>query len=831
MSDPGSTRECTVCQQSIAGASVGERSDGPFCSIGCREINRLLGDDSRSDRPATRSSAGESVPDGVTRTFLRIDGMYSPTCEAYLEQVADAQSGVVAAEASYVTETVRVDHDADTVSTDELRDALSRTGYTAFLRSDASADGDSGGTRRSREADGLRKRRSDEVLGLRYAAGVVFGAFLMVPYVAIMYPAHLAPYFDATFLNAFEGAFQLNGSSGFLFLRVYFVLTAIVLFFTGMPVLRGAYISLKMRRPTTDLLVAGTIVSAFCYGTGAVLFGENNIFYDLTLVVAAVVSGVSLYETSIKQRALERLTALTVSQVNSARRLSDSGDTTEVTVDALRPGDRILVRAGERIPVDGILVGDDCSIKEAVVTGEALPVAKQTGETIVGGTVVTDGAAVVEVGTPVTSSVDRITESLWSIQSADHGIQRRADALAYRLATLVAAVAVTVGTWVVVTGDSLSVGLMAGLFALLVATPWALGLATPLSVATSIRDALEHGIVVLDDTIFERLREVDVVVFDKTGTLTTGEMEAVEVDVPEAVLTDAAALERRAAHPAAAAIVSAVESKADNPVQRTGSGHPDGDRTTDATAPAERDVRKFQTHATGVSGTVDGREVLVGSLDLFAERGWTVPAEVESRTNKARGFGRLPVVIGRDGRANGLVVVGDNPRKGWLDTVTDLHERGIEVAVLTGDDEEATSFFANREAVSYVFADVPPEGKAEAIRRFQRDRHVAMVGDGTNDAPALAQADLGISLGSGTALAADAADIAIVDDDLSLVNETFEFARMARRRVRQNVGLAFAYNAIAIPVALVGVFNPVTAAISVAVCGGLLAVNSSRSVF
>jgi len=828
MSDDSPTGECDVCHQPIAGDSITGDSDGLFCSTGCRDIHRLLGDTDTTDRLDVEPDTDRSLPDGVTRTFFRIDGMYSSTCEAYLEHIADTQSGVVTAEASYITETIRVDHDADTVSPDDLRDALSRTGYTAFLRSDASADGDASGTRRSREADGIRKRRSDEVLGLRYATGIVFGAFLMVPYVAIMYPAHLAPYLDAAFLDAFEGAFQLNGSSGFLFLRIYFVLTAIVLFFTGMPVLRGAYISLKMRRPTTDLLVAITVVSAFCYGTGAVLLGDNNIFYDLTLVVAAVVSGVSFYETSIKQRALERLTELTVSQVNSARRLDDGDDATEVSVDSLAPGDRILVREGERIPVDGTLVGDDCSVKEAVVTGEALPVAKRTGDEIIGGAVVTDGAAIVEVGDPVTSSVDRITDSLWSIQSADHGIQRRADELAYRLVVLVAVVAVAVGVWTVASGGPLSAGVMGVLLALLVASPWALGLATPLSVATSIRDAMERGIVVLDDTIFERLRDIDVVVFDKTGTLTTGEMEVVDVDASDEALADAAALERHAAHPAAAAIVSAVKSKAgDAEAAQTDGGRVDDTGTT----PAGRDVRDFQTHATGVSGTVDGRDVLVGNLDLFAERGWTVTSEIQAKAREARGFGRLPVVIGRDGRADGIVVVGDNPRQGWLDTVTGLHERGIEVAVLTGDDEEATDFFAEQDAVSYVFADVPPEGKTEAIRRFQRDRRVAMVGDGTNDAPALAQADLGISLGSGTALAADAADIAIVDDDLSLVETTFELARAARLRVRQNVGLALAYNAIAIPVALVGLFNPVTAAIAVAVCGGLLAANSSRDLF
>ncbi|PHQ45501.1 copper-transporting ATPase [Halorubrum sp. C3] len=828
MSDNSPISECDVCQKPITSDSITADTEESFCSTGCQDIHEMLREPDVSDHPEVQSDTDRSLPDGVTRTFFRVDGMHSPACEAYLEHIADEQSGVVAAEASYVTETIRVCHDADAVSVDDLRDVLSRTGYTVFPRSDVNPDGDASGTRRSLEADGLRKRRSDEVLGLRYAAGIVFGAFLMVPYVAIMYPAHLAPYLDVTFLNTFEGAFQLSGSSGFLFLRIYFVLTAIVLFFTGMPVLRGAYISLKMRRPTTDLLVAVTVVSAFCYGTGAVLVGDNNIFYDLTLVVATVVSGVSFYETSIKQRALERLTDLTVSQVSNAQRLDDNEDVTEVAVDSLEPHDRILVREGERIPVDGTLVGDDCSVKEAVVTGESLPVAKRTGDKIVGGAVVTDGAAIIEVGDPVTSSADRITDSLWSIQSADHGIQRRADNLAYRLVILVGIVATTIGAWTVANGELLSSGVMSVLLVLLVASPWALGLATPLSVTTSIRDAMERGIVVLDDTIFERLRDVDVVVFDKTGTITTGEMDVVEVNASDEALSDAAALERLAAHPAAEAIVAAVESTAgDSSTPQTGAG---SINQTGVTAD-RRDVSDFQTHATGVSGTVEGREVLVGNLDLFAEQGWTVTASVQKQAREAREFGRLPVVIGFDGQTDGVVVVGDNPRQGWLDTVTSLHERGIEVAILTGDDEEATEFLMEQDAISYVFAGVSPEGKIEAIRRFQLNQRVAMVGDGTNDAPALAQADLGISLGGGTALAADAADIVIVDDDLSLVETIFELGQAARRRVRQNVGLAFVYNAIAIPAALIGLFNPVTAAVAVTVCGGVLALNTSRSLF
>ncbi|TKX73743.1 cation-translocating P-type ATPase [Halorubrum sp. GN11_10-6_MGM] len=817
MDRSNATAECGCCGRSIRGEPVrGERGTA-FCSSGCRDIRRTLGPaaeggaDSASEPGGSPRAASPAAPDGRVETFFRIDGMHSPTCEEYLESVADSVSGVSDAEASYVTETVRVAHDPEAVSAGELRESLSRTGYTAFLRDDA-ADSETGSAeaRRSREMSGSRKRRSDEVLGLRYAAGIVFGAFLLVPYVSVMYPTHLAPYLDLAFLDAFEGAFRLTGASGFLFLRVYFVLTAVILFFTGMPVLRGAYVGLKMRRPTTDVLVAVTAVSAFAYGTGAVLLGDNDIFYDLTLVVAAVATGVAFFEASVKRGALDRLTELTVSQASEARRLDADGEPRQVSVGMLAPGDRILVRAGERIPVDGTLVGDDCTVKEAVVTGEALPVPKRTGDEVVGGAVVSGGAAVVEVSDPVTSSVDRITDSLWSIQSADHGIRRRADRLASRVAWALAALAVTVGVGAFAVGRSGPEAAMTALLGLLVATPWALGVATPLSVATSIRDAMERGVVVLDDTIFERLREVDVVVFDKTGTLTTGEMDVVSTDAPDGALAAAAALERRAAHPAAAAVVSAVDGV---------------DGRADATQP---DVREFRTHAKGVSGTVDGREVLVGSLGLFVDEGWRVAADVESAAREARGFGRLPVVVGRDGRAEGLVVVGDEPREGWAETVASLRERGVEVVVLTGDDPEATDFFAEQEAVAHVFAGVPPEGKTAAIRRLQRDHRVAMVGDGTNDAPALAAADLGISLGSGTALAADAADIAIVDDDLSLVETTFDLAAAARRRVGQNLGLALVYNGIAVPVALVGLFNPLTAMGAVVVCGGLVGLNASR---
>jgi len=764
-----------------------------------------------------------------SQTFLRIDGMYSATCEAYLESLAETQSGVISAEASYVTETIRIDHDPATVSKDTLRDALSTLGYTAYLRDDASTEADTAGgtTRRSREMGGIRKRRDDQLLGMRYSVGFLFGAFLLVPYVAILYPAHLASIFDWQALAIFEGAFRLNSEGAFVFLRLYFVMTGIILVFTGLPVLRGAYISLKMRRPNTDLLVAITAVSAYLYSTAAVVLGQNDIFYDLAIVVTAAVTAMVFYESSIKQRALDRLTELTISQVERARTYDADGTTQDVRVEDLEAGDVVLVRQGERVPVDGELVEDSCTVDEAIVTGESLPVVKRAGDDVIGGSIVTDGAALVRVGPDVTSSIDRITTAVWDVQSATHGVQRHADRLASYAVFLVVGAAVAVGgVGAIAFGMGLPDAVLLALVVLLAGSPWALGLATPLSVAKSLSSALRRGIIIFDETVFERLRDVDIVVFDKTGTLTTGEMEVIEADAPPELLDAVAALEQRASHPAANAIVTAFADR-DGGDDREERSSPADDTDVDGAAGADR-IREFTNHRSGIEGVIGATSYLVGNLDLFAERGWTVDDDIRSRVADAQGFGQLPVVIGRDGAAEGLIVVGDEPRDGWDDTVSRRGERGTEVVVLTGDDEEATDFFKRHDAVTHVFATVPPEGKTATIRRLKSDGPVAMVGDGTNDAPALAAADLGISLGGGTALAADAADVAIVDDDIRSVETAFDLAGAARRRVKQNNLLAFSYNGIALAALAVGFFNPLTAAAAVIVSGGLIAVNTRR---
>ena len=755
--------------------------------------------------------------------FLQVDGMHCATCEAFLESIAEDCAGVTDAAASYVTETIRVEYDHTSISADDLCDALNPLGYTATRR-DSGSDGPTTAVGQSRRQDETGGRDIDEVLGFRYAAGVIFGTFMLLPYAVLLYPAQLSSFFGDGTLGMYASASGIGGGDGLLILPLFLVLTGVVLVFTGLPLLQGAYVSLKMRQPNTDLLVALPVVSAYVYSTLAFLLGRIDVFYDLTIVVAASVVAAIFYESLSKQRAMERLTDLTISRVTDARRYGADGTTTRVDVNDLESGESVLVREGERIPVDGVLAEGECTVDEAVVTGESLPVLKRAGDDLVGGAVVTNGAAVLTVSDSASSSIDRLITSVWNLQSGDHGVQRQADRFASFVIPVVMGGAVLAGGWSLMMGVGVPLAVLTTLSVLLVGCPWALGLATPLSVATSIEEAVTRGIVVFDETVFERLRNVDIVVFDKTGTITTGRMEVLEADAPVDLLGAVADLEQRASHPAADAIVTAFaqEEQADDVPRADG-----GVANEDDHERAGR-ISEFTSHATGVEGVVNDSRVLVGNLDLFADLEWSVSDALETRATEARDVGRLPVIVGRDGRAEGVIVVGDEPRAGWDDTLTQLRARNMEIVVLTGDDEAATEFLDDHSGINHVFAGVPPAGKTATIRRLQSRGQVTMVGDGTNDAPALATADLGISLGSGTALASDAADIAIVDDDLSAVETTFDLADAARRRVKQNNGLALLYNGITIPLASGGLLNPVFVMVAVVASGSLLAANSFR---
>ncbi|MFC7323874.1 heavy metal translocating P-type ATPase [Halorubrum rutilum] len=867
-----SAPDCTLCELPTDGVDVVDDAGNEFCCPGCRDVYAALGDaevdadavrerrragEAGEEAGATGDGPGDEVPADHEATFLEVDGMHCATCEAFIETVATRTDGVSAASASYVTDTVRIDHDPESVSTDDLAEAVSGLGYSAYDREDA-----------------FSRRRADNMATARLAAGVLVGMAVMLQYIVIIYPTYFAfPFYNERTLEYLGQA--MSSTSGTYFFIVIAVLTTVVLFVTGKPILRGAYVSAKTRSPNMDLLVAIAAVSAYVYSTLAVIFVESpSVYYDVTVAIIVIVTVGNSYEDSIKKRATELLSDLTAVQVDSARRVvggddagggdapdpAATGETEEVAIDALDPGDRLLVRAGERVPVDGEVVAGDAAVDESVVTGESMPVRKTAGDDVVGGSVVADGSLTVAVGPDASSSLDRVAELVWDLQSGNHGVQKLADRLATVFVPVVLAVAVAAAAANLALGNGVTEAMLVGLTVLIVSCPCALGLATPLAVAAGIRDALERSIVIFDDTVFERVRDARTVVFDKTGTLTTGEMEVISADVDDDLLRLAAALEERSAHPVGRAIAAARASAGEGPSALAGGdetagggtavadggsaesaspgGGADGggasaDDAGDATEAGDAGdavaVTDFESHARGVSGTVDGTEIVVGHPALFDERGWTVPDAIREAVAEARDVGRVPVAVGRDGAAEGVVVVGDELREGWEETVTALDDSGVDVVILTGDDERAATVFAEHDAVSSVFAGVPPEGKAETIERLKARGLTVMVGDGTNDAPALAAADLGIALGGGTAMAADAADVAIVDDDLGSVATVFELSRAAGRRVKGNVGWAFLYNAVAIPLAVTGLLNPLFAAVAMGASSLLVVTNSSRA--
>ena len=789
--------------------------DGEFCCRGCLTVARSLDDvEDLDDLDERRPDAAPSDEfDGET-TFLHVDGMHCATCESFLEMTAGEQEGVAAAEASYATDTIRVDYDPDAVSADELPDRLSVAGYSASDRADPDADED------------------DAVVRFLIGGGF-FGMMAMLWYVVFLYPTYFG----------YEPFLDLGGVSGtYLFAQIW-VFASVVLFYTGYPILRGAYVSLRARQPNMDLLVSLAAASSYAYSTLALLVGRTDLYFDVTIAVILVVTAGNHYESIIKRRATGMLADLTTTEDRTVR--TEAGET--VAADAVDPGDRLLVRPGERVPFDGTVAEGTAAVDEALVTGESLPATKREGDAVRGGTVVTDSPVVVEVGEDAASTLDTLVRLLWEIQSSRSGVQRLVDRLATVFVPLVVAVAAVGAAATLALGSAPIDAALIGLTTLIVSCPCALGLATPLAVAAGIRDAAERGIVVVSDAVFESAAEVDTVVLDKTGTLTDGEMRLLDATASEGTAVErvrkrAAAVERASVHPVAEAIVSGVlgdsegrtveRPATDGGAATAADSAADGvGETDDAPAPSVPSATDVDVFDRGVAGRVDGDEVVVGHPDLFDERGWPVSDRLREAGAAARDRGNVPVYVGWDGGVRGVLTVGDEVRDGWEAVVADLDADGRRVVVLTGDAPAAARRFADHPAIDEVFAEVPPEAKAETVRRLGADGSVAMVGDGSNDAPALAAADLGVSIASGTDLAADAADAVLLEDRLSAVPELFAVTRGTNRRLKQNLGWAFVYNAVAIPLALSGVLNPLLAALAMASSSLLVVTNSARAVF
>jgi Cu2+-exporting ATPase len=823
--------DCTLCELPVDGHGVSDDDvEGQFCCRGCLDVYRTLGDvDTETLREERRSERASDPPEDAETTHLSVEGMHCSTCELYLEATASDQAGVHTAEASYATETVRVVYDPEETTTDALADALSGMGYRARHRDEDDIEGPGAAS--------------------RLLVGGIFGMMAMTWYALFLYPTYFG--FDPIVeLGTFDGAY-LYGQLA--------IVTAIILLYTGRPVLRGAYVSLRTGRPNVDLLVTVAATAAYLYSTARLLTGGTDLYYDVTIVVVLAVTVGTHYESRIKHRTAGLLADLTELQVSEATRV----DGESVPVADIEAGDRLAVDPGERIPVDGTVREGTAAVDEALVTGESLPTTKRPGDEVRGGTVVTDTPLVVEAGERAESTLDRVVELLWDVQATRPGAQRIADRLAVVFVPLVLVISAVVGVGLLLSGAPLQSAMLTALVVLIVSCPCALGLATPLAVASGLQSAADRGVVVTTPALFEHGNDVETVAFDKTGTLTDGEMAVREVtttaDGPAAgdatgergsseqtLLGLAAAVERHSSHPIAEAVVAEASDRGvDGPDGRAGAATDGGGQTLDPSDSGGQTldpsggefspepgtdhggtVASFEQYTRGVAATVAGQRVVVGHPDLVREEHTLGPA-VERAVERARERGDVPVVVGRENRAEGVIAVGDTPRSGW-EAVVERVGDGREVVVLTGDEGAAADRLREHPDIDTVFAGVPPDAKAETVRRLAATGTVAMVGDGSNDAPALAAADVGIALESGTKLATDAADAVVLGDRIDRVPAVFSVAGGTARRIRENLAWAFAYNGVAIPLAALGHINPLLAALAMASSSLLVVTNSAR---
>ncbi|MFB6137077.1 MAG: heavy metal translocating P-type ATPase [Halobacteriaceae archaeon] len=819
------TGTCDLCGLDTDGGPVTAPDlAGSFCCRGCLEVSRHLDDvdgvsaDAVRDRATgDRAATAPADPGGdradLATAYLSVDGMHCTTCEAFLGLRGDAVDGVHAVDASYATDTVRVTYDPAVLGEQALADRLSGYGYTARVESPDAPD------------DGARGR--DEATVQRLLVGGALAFLLMPWYVFFLYPSYVG--IETGILTA-----DMTTPLGlYLPMSIVGLFSAGVVFYTGWPILRGAYVSLRTRRPNMDLLVAVAVLSAFAYSTLALATGSIHLYYDVAVVVVLVVTAGSYYEGRLKREATGLLSELTAMRVTEAERRRPDGSTETVDVSALSGGDEVVVRPGERVPVDGTVVEGVAAVDESVVTGESLPGTVRPGDRVVGGSVVTDSALVVAVDAGAASTLDRITAMVWAVQSDRPGVQRFADRLATVFVPAVLLLAAAVAGWRLTAGATVATALLAGLTVLVAACPCAMGLATPLAVAGGLRDALRRGLVVTNSALFEAAPDVDTVVFDKTGTLTTGEMTVRSVAGDPSALADAAAVERRSTHPVAEAVVSAAESGEPVPggeptATDGGDAAPaatDGEVSAPtASGPSPTDVTDFAQHpGEGVEATVDGERVVVGTPALVERECGPLPESLEDAVGATRAAGDRAVVVGRDGAPAAVLTVGDRERDGWTAVLERFADR--RVVVLTGDDESAAARFREHPAVDDVFAGVPPDGKVATVRALEGT--TAMVGDGTNDAPALGAADVGVAV-AGTARAADAADAVILDGELGDVPAVFDLATATRRRIRENVTWALCYNGVAVPLAAAGLLNPLLAAVAMAGSSVLVVTNSRR---
>ena len=751
-----------------------------------------------------------SAPQDLKVT-LPVEGMTCAACQANVQRALAAAPGVAKAAVNLMTHEATVHYDPAATDPARLVAAINDTGYVSHL---PGADGPAGAADDQQEQSQAREYRSllrKSIVSLAVgAAAMVASMPLMVPSAS---PGASGPHgghgsdpfvawtmrvLDPPMRAAFPALYAIDAAA-LLFLLL--ASTTFVMAWAGRHIYVRAWKGLRHRTADMNTLIAVVTGAAFLYSVAATyapdLFAADgaraDVYYEAVVIIIALVLLGNAMEARAKRNTTRALRDLARLQPSTARVRRDGGDI-DVAIADVRSGDLIIVRPGERIPVDGVIRSGQGAVDESMLTGESIPVEKQPGDRVIGATINNAGALEIEATSIGAASVlARIVTLMKEAQGSQAPIQRLADRISAVFVPVVVSIAIaTFALWMIVpAAPAFGAALTAAVAVLIIACPCAMGLAVPTAVMVASGRGASAGVLIKGGEPLERLSGVDTVVFDKTGTLTEGKPAVVDSHVigdRDAILGWIAAVESKSEHPLARAVVSFVSN---NPA---GAGR---QAVTDFMAIAGR----------GVFATVDGHRVIVGTQSLLADSNVdTAPLAPTLASWSARAY--TVVLAAIDGRAVAAFGIADTLRANAKTIVDSLRRRGLDVVMLSGDRKATAEAIASEVGIGHVIAEVLPDGKVAAIKSLQQQGHaVAMVGDGLNDAPALAQADIGIAMASGTDIAGEAASVTLMRSDLAGVEQAIVLARKTMRTMKQNLFWAFIYNVIGIPVAA-GVLYP-----------------------
>lgn len=733
--------------------------------------------------------------------LMPISGMTCASCANAVQRAIGKLDGIKEVNVNYATEKARVIYDSSQTRISEIKNAVTKAGYKPL-------DVDS---QDQVDQDKERKAKEEKALWIKFIISVVFTVPLMYVAMGHMIGLPLPEVID-------PGAQPLN----FGMLQLLLVIPVVI---AGWRFYTVGFSRLFKREPNMDSLIAIGTGAAIIYGLYAIAQianGHHEYAHDLYFesagtIIALILLGKYL-ESVTKGKTSESIKKLMGLAPKTATVIQD-GKEMEIPIDEVETGDIILVRPGEKIPVDGVVITGRTSVDEAMLTGESIPVEKNPGSKVVGASINKNGTIefkATRVGKDTTLS--QIIQLVEDAQGSKAPIAKMADVISGYFVPIVIAIAIIAGLAWYISGESAVFSLTIFISVLVIACPCALGLATPTAIMVGTGKGAEHGVLIKSGGALETAHKIETVIFDKTGTLTEGKPVVTDIittnEITETeLLRLSASAETGSEHPLGEAIVNkAKEEKLE-------------------LTPAE-DFEAIPGH--GIAVVIDGKRMLLGNEKLMLEQ--NIAITLQENSDRLAEEGKTPMLVASDGKFLGIIAVADVLKESSVRAVEALHKMGIQVAMITGDNKRTAKAIAKQVGIDRVLAEVLPQDKAEEVKKLQLEgKKVAMVGDGINDAPALAQADIGIAIGSGTDVAMESADIVLMRSDLMDVPTAIELSKRTIRNIKQNLFWAFGYNTAGIPIAagLLHIFggpllNPMIAAAAMAFSSVSVLANALR---